>query len=472
MTLTPAFLANPRPRASSVRLRTLIYLRWLAVLGQSVAVIIASQYLDIRLRLDLIAVLIGASAAFNIGATLIHPENKRLTQRDAMLTMLFDLGQLAALLYLTGGLNNPFAALILAQTIISATVLTLNATLFLGLVSLGVIGVLSVFYMPLVQSDGQALETPRLLITGSWAALSIAVVFLGVYARLVSTETYNMSEALTATQLALEREQKLTALGGVVAAAAHELGTPLATIMLVSSELADELEDRPELREDIELIREQARRCRSILSSMGRTGKDDLLLRHAPVAAVVEEAAEPHMARGKRVILRVRGAIGAEAAQDQPEIPRRSEVIHGVRNLVQNAVDFATSTVWIDIDWTDERLMLWVGDDGLGYPQDLLGRIGDPFLRRRGAGRMLDEAQRPDYAGMGLGLFIAKTLLERTGAKLTFANGIPASGAQPDPEERRASGAIVEVVWERKDIEVRREDVRGALGENRPVATG
>lgn len=455
---------NPEQRTNWVRLRTLIYLRWLAVLGQTTAVLLATQYLDIDLRLDLALLLIGLSIAFNVGATLIHPENKRLSQRDATLTLLYDIAQLSLLLYLSGGLTNPFAALILAQTIIAATVLTIGATILLGSVSLAVIAILSVHYVPLRTVGGDVLETPQLLITGSWAALSISVVFLAVYARRVSTETFSMSEALTATQLALEREQKLTALGGVVAAAAHELGTPLATIMLVSGELADELSDRPELAEDLRLIRDQAARCRDILTSMGQTGKDDLHMRHAPVSAVIEEAAAPHRARGKHVILRVQNAEDPASVPDQPQISRRAEIIHGVRNLVQNAVDFADSKIWIDIDWTDERLMLRVGDDGEGYPAELLGRIGDPFLRRRSPTRE-GATQRPNYAGMGLGLFIAKTLLERTGATLTFANGIP---MPPNHSNSAPSGAIVEVAWPRSAIEVSRDITRGALGQNLP----
>lgn len=451
-------------RTNWVRMRTLIYLRWLAVAGQATAVIVAAWYLDIALPLDLCTLLIGLSAAFNIIATLLNPKNQRLNQRAALLTLLYDLGQLTALLYLTGGIANPFATLILAQTIIAATVLTLHATVILGAFSLAAVAFLSVFHLPLMLADGQVLVVPPLLLVGSWAALSLSVMFIGVYARLVSTETFSMSEALTATQLALEREQKLTALGGLVAAAAHELGTPLATIMLVSSELSDELDDRPELAEDVALIRSQAERCRDILASMGRTGKEDVHLRHAPFSAVVEEAAEPHMGRGKHVVFRISGIQDVPA--EQPEISRRSEVIHGVRNLVQNAVDFARDTVWIDLDWTDTTLILRVGDDGRGYPPELISRIGDPFLRRRG-GRGARDPERPDYAGMGLGLFIAKTLLERTGARLTFANGVPSGDIAP--ENAQPSGAIVEVVWLREDLEVSRRDARAALGENIPL---
>lgn len=470
-----------RSRREWVRLRTLIYLRWLAVLGQTIAVIVATQFLGIFLPLDLVGMLIALSALFNISAALLHPENKRLNHRDASLTLLFDLAQLCALLALTGGLTNPFAVMILAQTIISASVLPLLSTLLLGAATLLMIALLIPFHLPLTLAGGQSLAVAPILVFGNAAALAISVIFLGIYARRVTSESNSMAEALTATQLALEREQKLTALGGVIAAAAHELGTPLATIKLTSAELAEELAEHPELREDAALINSQAERCREILHSMGKTGKDDTHTRFAPFSTVVQEAAEPHMDRGIDVFLRLRGTwLGgdptdvASARDGEPDISRRAEVVHGLRNLIQNAVDFADASVWIDLDWTEDALRLRVGDDGKGYPVDLIGRIGDPFVRRRPQRER--EAPRPGYNGMGLGLFIAKTLLERTGAALTFANGVPVSkkasnGAAITAHASTPPGAIVEAIWPRGTLDVARAVSRGRLGENQRFST-
>jgi two-component system sensor histidine kinase RegB len=271
-----------------------------------------------------------------------------------------------------------------------------------------------------------------------------------------------MSDALSATQMALSREQKLTDLGGVVAAAAHELGTPLATIKLASSELMEELSDRPELLDDAALIREQADRCRDILRDMGRAGKDDLHMRQAPLMAVIEEAAEPHMMRGKSVEFEC-----LNLAQSQPLILRKPEIIHGLRNLIQNAVDFARSSVKVETDWTDDTVSVRILDDGRGFPPQQLGRIGDPFLRRR---RGSDEKKRrPEYEGMGLGLFIAKTLLERSGAELRFANG----GDPYEPADTTAAfaGAIVEVTWQRDMIDPKQSEVQVGVGQNQPIAT-
>jgi two-component system sensor histidine kinase RegB len=295
---------------------------------------------------------------------------------------------------------------------------------------------------------------------GFWLSIVIGILFLGIYSRRVATEMRAMSRALLATQMALAREQKLTDLGGVVAAAAHELGTPLATIKLVSAELMHELADRPDLLDDARLIRDQADRCRDILRDMGRAGKDDLHLRQAPLSAALREAAEPHMSRGKQVEFSFGPVEGSP--DRQPTILRRPEIIHGLRNLVQNAVDFARTTVWIEGEWTDRTLTVRIVDDGEGFPPNSIGRIGDPFVRFR---RSEPQASaRPGYDGMGLGLFIAKTLLERSGAELTFANATDPFLAPEDRPER--CGAVVEAVWNLADL-VAPEGA--ALGENRRI---
>jgi two-component system, sensor histidine kinase RegB len=446
-----------------VRLRTLINLRWLAIAGQSGAVLFASIQLGLILDIGLTILAIGSAIVFNIASTLIYPKNKRLSERETMLTLLFDLSQLVFLLFLTGGLNNPFALLILVPVTISATALRLKSTIFLGLLAIFLISVVANYYVPLRAQTGEVLRMPYLFISGFWIALIIGVVFLASYAWRITSETHSMSQALIATQMALSREQKLTDLGGVVAAAAHELGTPLATIMLVSSELLEELGDHPDLKDDAQLIRDQADRCRDILRDMGRTGKDDMLVHHAPVTEVVREAAEPHQERGKKIWFKIAGKQSKQTPQ--PMIHRHPEIVHGLRNLIQNAVDFSKANVWIDVMWTTDTITVVVADDGPGYPADLIGRIGDPFVRKRRSDKA--QSQRPGYEGMGLGLFIAKTLLERSCAEITFANGSdPFLHLEEIPQR---SGAIVEVIWPRDLIEIDATLAHGPLGLNKPL---
>lgn len=446
-------------RADWLRLRTLILLRWMAIVGQFVALIVAEQYYALQLPLGLCFLAVGLGVIANLVSIFIFPQNKRLTEDEALMTLLFDLGQLSFLLYLTGGLTNPFALLILAPVTVSASALELRSTLLLGVLAALFITLIGVVNVPLRFADGAVFEVPGLFTFGFWLSILIGIAFLGLYSRRVATEMHSMSDALLATQMALAREQKLTDLGGVVAAAAHELGTPLATIKLVSAEMLDELADFPDLADDARLIRDQADRCRDILRSMGKAGKDDLHLRQAPLGAVLQEAAEPHMGRGIEVIISVAGPVPDARA---PQVLRRPELIHGVRNLVQNAVDFARKRVWVDAQFTEDRIVLRIIDDGEGFPPQVIGRIGDPFVRSRRD--VQDLSRRPGYEGMGLGLFIAKTLLERTGAELSFANAADPFLA-PDERPDRC-GAIVEVIWPAAVLKA----PGGRLGENQVIA--
>ena len=444
--------------ANLVRQRTLILLRWMAVAGQVAAILVASQAYGLQLPLGLCALAVGTSVLANIILVMLFPENRRLSETEAFLTLLFDLAQLSFLLFITGGLTNPFAILVLAPVTISASVLRLRSTVALGALAILIVSTATVWYLPLRFADGRELVIPGIFAFGFWLSIVIGILFLGLYSRRVATEMRHMSEALLATQMALAREQKLTDLAGVVAAAAHELGTPLATIKLVSAELIEELEAQPDLQEDARLIRTQADRCRDILRDMGRAGKDDLHLRQAPLSAVLREAAEPHLSRGKRVEFAFGPAQDGD--EEQPAILRRPEVIHGLRNLVQNAVDFARSTVWVEGEWTARRIIVRITDDGDGFPPGLIGRIGNPFVRAR---RSEPETEkRPGYEGMGLGLFIAKTLLERSGAELSFANATDPFLAPEDRPER--SGAVVEAVWDTDDLVA--SPSPGGLGEN------
>jgi two-component system sensor histidine kinase RegB len=456
--LSPSLgLMRSETRSQWVRLRTLLLLRWMAVFGQLVAITVADRYFGIRLDLGLCYLVVGAAVIANLTAIWLAPGNKRLSETEAMLTLLFDVAQLSLLLYLTGGLTNPFSLLMLAPVTISATVLHLRTTLFLGGAAIALV--------TLRFDTGEVLMVPPLFELGYWLAMVTGIVFIGLYSRRVASEMHAMSDALLATQMALAREQKLTDLGGVVAATAHELGTPLATIKLASAELAEELAialpDRRELIEDAQLIRDQADRCRDILRSMGRAGKEDQHLKQAPLGAVLREAAEPHSGRGKEIVFAVRPAEDADTRP--PSVLRRPEVIHGLRNLIQNAVDFARSTVWVSGDWTGDALTVRIIDDGKGFPPHLLGRIGEPFVRPRRSAA--DRVERPGYEGMGLGLFIAKTLLERSGATVRFANAMDAN-RDIGPADAVPLGAMVEVVWPRSRIS---PDPAAPLGRNRPV---
>lgn len=438
----------------------MIFLRWVAIVGQLTAILVGQFVYGLQLELGLCYFAVGLSIIGNLVAAFVFPENKRLSERENLSMVMFDLLQLGFLLFLSGGMHNPFALLLLGPVTVSAAVLTTRSTLLAGGTAIAMVTLLSKFHLSLRTDQGFILRVPDVFLFGNWIALVIAIVFIGAYSRRITSEMHSMSDALTATQMALSREQKLTDLGGVIAAAAHELGTPLATIKLASSELMDELEDREDLREDAALIREQADRCRDILRDMGQAGKDDLHLRQAPLMTVIAEAAEPHSHRGKAMHFSHDPLAGVEMSQ--PAILRKPEIIHGLRNLVQNAVDFASKNVWVEGHWTADTISIRIVDDGTGFPPHLIGRIGDPFVGRR---KTPSEGQdRPGYEGMGLGLFIAKTLLERSGAELSFANGSDPYMTAPDAAKH--TGAIVEVKWPRDTIDARHGSNAIPLGEN------
>ncbi|SEQ86426.1 sensor histidine kinase RegB [Thalassovita taeanensis] len=463
MTDTSFGMLKGAQRGNWIKLRTITFLRWGAIIGQLSAIFVAQELFNLQLELSLCLLVISVSVVGNLVAVFIFPESKRLTENENLLMVLFDLLQLALLLYLTGGLHNPFSILILGPVTVSASALSLRSTVFMGITAILVVTLLAEFHLPLRTEEGFVMRIPDTFVFGNWIAIVIAIVFMGIYSRRVTVEMHAMSDALQATYMALSREQKLTDIGGVVAAAAHELGTPLATIKLASGELIEDLEGRPELQEDARLIREQADRCRDILHSMGQIGKDDLHMRQAPLTAVLLEAAEPHTGRGKTI--HFQEISGHNTPASQPSILRRPEIIHGLRNLIQNGVDFADANVWVEADWNDDTVWVRIMDDGKGYPPHLIGRIGDPFMRRRRSAS--DSATRPEYEGMGLGLFIAKTLLERSGAELSFANGRdPHLSRTAQPEK---CGAVVEVTWPRSKIDAKGGENAVPIGKNRPL---
>ena len=439
-------------RSNWMRLRTLVFVRWFAISGQIVTLIVAQYLYGLKLALVPCAIIIGMSVLTNIFALIVFPDNRRLSETETVFTLLFDTLQLSLLLAFTGGLSNPFALLILAPVTIAATVLPTRSTLFLAVCSVVMITIVSLIHLPLKTATGNLMDMPDVFLFGFWVAIVTGIIFISVYTRRVTTEMNSMSEALLATQMALAREQKLTDLGGVVAATAHELGTPLATIKLTSAELMEEMEGSEELYADARLIHEQADRCRDILASMGRAGKDDLHLRSAPWSALVRESAEPHIDRGKDVLFTFNK--NDELDTKQPQTMRKPEVIHGLRNLIQNAVDFSLSNVQIDIGWDQTHVYVKILDDGHGFEPQILNRIGDPFVRSKKRGKLISD--RPVYDGMGLGLFIAKTLLERSGARLDFSNGI---------DKDDLGGAVVLVSWPNKKLVIDAP----ILGENETI---
>ncbi len=429
-----------------LRLHTLVRLRWLAVVGQTGAVLFVNFVLEFPLPLGPCLAVIALSAWLNIFLSLRWRSSVRLRNRYAAGMLAYDILQLAALLYLTGGLENPFAFLFLVPVTVSATTLPSRWTIWLAAIAAVVVTLLAIHHLPLPWRPGRTLNLPSVFIAGMWAAINCGVIFTALYASRIAREAREMSGALSATEAILAREQQLHALDGLAAAAAHELGTPLSTIALVAKELKRELPDDERVRDDLDLLMSQAERCRDILAQLAnRDAQSDAMFAQSNLTVMIEEILEP--LRGPDVDIAVDARpTDADALSDmgQPAIPRNPAIKYGLGNLLENAVDFASRAVQVDIRWDRTSIDLTILDDGPGVAQDVIDRLGDPYVTtRRGFGAGQPVAQDAGHQGMGLGFFIAKTLLERSGARVELAN-----------RDNGVSGAIVQISWPRSAIEV------------------
>jgi two-component system sensor histidine kinase RegB len=434
-----------RPSESRLRLQTIVRLRWLAVLGQSVTVIGAYWVIGIDLPIGWCLAVIALSAWINVVLRIRFPASQRLKSSYAFMMLGFDVLQLTALLYLTGGLENPFAFLLIAPVAVSASTLRLRVTAALGIMAITVATMLTSFHHPLPWFHHSNLLLPFPYVMGVWAALVSGILFIGFYSWRTAEEARRMSEALAAAEMVLAREQKLSALDGLAAAAAHGLGTPLATIAVVTKELMRDAKPTDPHYEDVVLLRAQAERCRDILAELAARGEQiDIIVSRLPVSHLIEEVVAPH--RLVAVPIEVRTGPAPDVTPGSPNAiepvtERNPGVLYGLGNLLENAVDFADTKVEVDARWSENEVKIVIADDGSGFPPYVLEQLGEPFVTTRPAHSFRQEA--PDeHIGMGLGFFIAKTLLERSGATLALAN-------RPSPQ----AGAVVTVMWPRSKFE-------------------
>ena len=416
-----------------VRLDTILRLRWLAALGQLAAIFIVAQGLEFDVPVMPCVAIVGLSAVTNLALQIRFNPMQRLEPIYAAVLLALNIVELGALLFFTGGLQNPFSFLFLAPVLISATALPIRLTIALGVLAVACASALVFFHLPLPWDSDDPLVLPPIYLFGVWLSILLAIGVTSLYAFQVTEESRKLSDALAATELVLTREQHLTQIDGLAAAAAHELGTPLSTIFLIARELEKTVQDNGHLTSELKTQREQAQRCRDILAKITQLSSSGAPFDRMPLSTLIEESVAPHRDFG--VAIKVRLAV---AATREPVGARNPAILYGVGNILENAVDFARSTVEVNAWWNSDTVEMVISDDGPGIAPDMLKRIGEPYLsRRRGA----DEAQT-GRTGLGLGIFIARTLLERTGAKVSFTNRI-----FPD------HGAVVQIVWPRERFE-------------------
>jgi two-component system sensor histidine kinase RegB len=460
-------------RSRGLPLRTLIILRWLAVLGQTATVVVLVGMLHFPLPLWEVMTVIGASVVVNLSAMsrLRQADGPLADGRQTALHLGFDILQLSALLAFTGGLENPFCLLLVAPVTVAAASLPGRQALTLGLMVLISTTALFFWSMPLPWESGAELNLPPLYRFGIGLALITGVVFTSAYAWRVAADAEKLELALATTQDVLQREQRLAALGGLAAAAAHELGTPLATIQVVAKELLRASPPDGPIAEDARLMLLQADRCREILKRLSQRPEDgDELYTEVGMKALLNEVVDPHLGFDLDIAVGVRTPPGMA----EPQVKRLAEVIHGLSALVENAADFAATRVRVQGTADGQWITIEVLDDGPGFAPDILPRLGEPYVTSRPHGKarqalaaqiaaaarsprkgkgggppppalVMDPEVIPSQGGMGLGFFIARTLLERTGGQVMVGQGDGGPGSN--------RGARVTVRWQRRSLE-------------------
>jgi two-component system, sensor histidine kinase RegB len=420
------------PQRRNVRLDTLLRLRWLAIIGQTTAVLVVYYAVEFPLPIWACLAVIALSAWLNVALRVRFSLTQRLEPERAAWLLAFDIAELAVLLFLTGGLENPFAFLFLAPVLLSATALPPRITVMLAAFAVLCATVLVFVHYPLPWDADDPLELPWIYLLGVWLSILLAIGFIGVYAWQITEESRQIAEALAATELVLAREQHLSQLDGLAAAAAHELGTPLSTISVIVKELELALEANSPHIDDVRLLREQSQRCRDILSKLTELSAGEPFDR-IPLPALIEEVVAPHRNFGIAIDVALQHQSGAPLGGRNPAI------LYGLGNILENAVDFAQSRVEVTADWSDEDVAVTISDDGPGFAPEVMDRIGEPYVRSSKRRRMNAGSET---TGLGLGFFIAKTLLERSGATVEFENR-----RFPD------RGAVIRLRWNRSDFE-------------------
>ena len=434
--LIPEGLAGVGSAFGRTRVRTLVMLRWFAVAGQALAVLFVHFGLGFRLPLAGCLAAVAASAWLNIFLMAMLPEQRLASQRETAAQSAFDVLQLAILLALTGGLDNPFLLMILAPVTVAASRLRPSYAILLALLGLACVAVMPIFSRPLPWHEGRALILPDTYRWGQFAAVSIGMLFFAASAWRTGRDEARLVQALDAAEEVLNREHRLSALGALAAATAHELGTPLATIHLVAKELARGTSKDDSLHEDVALIAEQAERCRNILGQLSHRGEAaDAAHAKLPLNALIQEVSTLHRGLGVNIKLTAAPLAWSDApANVIPEVRRKPEVLHALGAFVENAVSFAAKEVNVAARWSEDEIRIYVSDDGPGFSPNIQPKLGEPYLSQRGPNQR--------GGGLGLGFFIARNLLERTGARIT-----------PYNREAPQHGAVVRISWKREAIE-------------------
>ena len=408
--------------------KTLIILRWIAIIGQLTAINLVYFYLELEFPVLIAHVVVFIGLITNL-ILQFRIRSIQLKDRYASLFLIWDLIQLTLLLYLTGGISNPFSILMIVPTIVSSTFLSMGTTIILGILTIAFLFLLTIFHHPLPGIHDGVVSFPKLYLIGYFLAIIVGLIFLSYFGIRFSGESKRRTDAVNKLQQVIAKEYELESLGGQAAAAAHSLGTPLATISITASELKKEIGNNKEISKDIDLIISQTKRCGEILKQISKKQiKDDLFLKNINLENLLDEILESFKETSSKDI-----KVSPIHDVNKVNFKRTPELVYGLRNFIGNAVKFSKSTVKIEILSNDEIVQVSINDDGPGFPEDIVEVLGEPYIRSK-------STNVKSNAGTGLGTFLGKTLLERQAAHLLFS------------QDKELGGASVIITWKIKDI--------------------
>ena len=410
--------------------KTLVFLRWIAIFGQFFSVNLVYFFLDLNFPILLchIVIFIGFFTniylQFGLKVTL-------LKDLYSTIFLVYDIIQLSVLLFLTGGIFNPFAILLIVPTIVSSTFLSMGSTIILGTLTIFLLFTLTFFNLPLPGMEEYVLSFPNYYVTGILISLIIGLIFLSYFGIRFAGETKKRSDALNKLQQILAKEYELESLGGQAAAAAHSLGTPLATISVVAKEMRKEVGDSSKLTKDLDLLIGQTKRCSEILKKISQKKIiSDEFLSSMSFEDLLEEIIKSFKESSEKKI-----QLNTDKDTNKIDIKRNPELVYGLRNFIGNAVKFANQNILISIISDNINLYILIEDDGLGFPEDIIEALGEPYIKSR-------SKLSKSNAGLGLGTFLGKTLLERQSAVISFEN------------DSSLNGAKVKIKWSINDLAI------------------
>ena len=411
----------------SLEKKTVVILRWIALIGQLITIYFVHFYINFELPLIFCSLTIFFGGLTNIFIQFNFKKNQ-LSNIESTILLFYDVIQLAVLIYLTGGVTNPFIIFLIVPALISSTLLNLASTLFLSIITIMSLVLLTFNYFPLPSEGNIHFHVPDYYIYSIPSALVIALIFLNYFGFRFGYEARRRGNALNKLELVLAKEQELESIGHQAAAAAHSLGTPLSTITVIAKELKKEISNNKEFEEDVDTILEQAKKCGDILKKISQNQiVDDEYIKNITLQDLLFEITKSFESITEKNL-----NLNLENAKKRISIKRSAELTYGIRNFVGNAVKFSKKNININLVGNNQTTTLQISDDGPGFPDDIYKIIGEPYISTK-------SKKLKSKAGLGLGTFIGKTLLERKKANIEFlksSNG----------------GALVEISWNNKDF--------------------